>query len=99
MRASIRRSAATSASAQRRAMIVMPGRTICRRRHSVAKRRTSSSLERASSAAVASQAAMAHRDTSVSELCGELGISPVTLYRYVDPQGNLRDHGKRVIGA
>ena len=45
------------------------------------------------------QAAMAHRDTSVSELCQELGISPVTLYRYVDPQGNLRDHGKRVIGA
>ena len=45
------------------------------------------------------QAAMAHRDTSVSELCGELGISPVTLYRYVDPQGNLRDHGRRVIGV
>ena len=45
------------------------------------------------------QAAMAHRDTSVSELCGELGISPVTLYRYVDPQGNLRDHGKRIVGA
>ena len=45
------------------------------------------------------QAAMAHRDTSVSELCGELGISPVTLYRYVDPQGNLRDQGRRVIGA
>lgn len=45
------------------------------------------------------QTAMAHRDTSVSELCGELGISAVTLYRYVDPQGNLRDHGKRVIGT
>ena len=45
------------------------------------------------------QAAMASRDTSVSELCDEIGISPVTLYRYVDPQGNLRDHGKRVIGA
>ena len=45
------------------------------------------------------QAAMAHRDTSVSELCGELGISPVTLYRYVDPQGNLRDHGKRLLGV
>ena len=45
------------------------------------------------------QAAMAHRETSVSELCRELGITPVTLYRYVDPQGNLRDHGKRVIGA
>ncbi len=42
------------------------------------------------------QAAMAHRDTPVSELCNELGISPVTLYRYVDPQGNLRDHGKRM---
>ena len=45
------------------------------------------------------QAAMSHRDTSVSELCGELGISPVTLYRYVDPQGNLRDHGKRMLGT
>ena len=45
------------------------------------------------------QAAMAHRDTSVSKLCSELGISSVTLYRYVDPRGNLREHGKRVIGA
>lgn len=43
------------------------------------------------------QAAMARRDTSVSELCGELGIKPVTLYRYVDPHGNLRDYGKRVL--
>ena len=31
------------------------------------------------------QAAMASRDTSVSELCKELGVTPVTLYRYVDP--------------
>ena len=45
------------------------------------------------------QAAMGHRDTSVSELCREIGISTVTLYRYVDPQGNLRDHGKRLLGA
>ena len=30
---------------------------------------------------------MAHRDTSVSELCTQLGIKPVTLYRYVGPQG------------
>jgi len=37
------------------------------------------------------QAAMASRDTSVSELCKELGVKPVTLYRYVDPNGNLRD--------
>ena len=45
------------------------------------------------------QAAMANRDTSVSELCKELGVKPVTLYRYVDPKGNLRDYGKRVLGA
>ena len=32
---------------------------------------------------------MAHRDTSVSALCRELGINPVTLYRYVGPQGDL----------
>lgn len=43
------------------------------------------------------QAAMANRDTSVTALCGELGIKPVTLYRYVDPSGNLRDYGKRVL--
>jgi DNA invertase Pin-like site-specific DNA recombinase len=34
------------------------------------------------------QAAMANRDTSVAELCKDLGIRPVTLYRYVDPKGN-----------
>ena len=45
------------------------------------------------------QAAMASRDTSVSELCKELGVTPVTLYRYVDPNGNLRDHGKQVLSA
>lgn len=43
------------------------------------------------------QAAMSNRDTSVSELCSELGVKPVTLYRYVDPNGNLRDYGKRVL--
>ena len=45
------------------------------------------------------QAAMANRDTSVDELCKELKIRPVTLYRYVDPNGKLRDYGKRVLGA
>lgn len=45
------------------------------------------------------QAAMANRDTSVSDLCKELGIRPVTLYRYVDPNGNLRDYGKRALTA
>lgn len=45
------------------------------------------------------QAAMLNRDTSVSDLCNELGVKPVTLYRYVDPNGNLRDYGKRVLAA
>ena len=45
------------------------------------------------------QAAMASRDTSVSELCRELGIKPVTLYRYVGPQGQLREQGEKVLAA
>ena len=45
------------------------------------------------------QVAMANRDTSVSELCKELGIRPVTLYRYVGPNGELRAHAKRVLQA
>ncbi len=40
---------------------------------------------------------MAHRDTSVSALCIELGVKPVTLYRYVGPQGQLREQGKKVL--
>lgn len=44
------------------------------------------------------QAAMAKRDTSVAELCAELGVKPVTLYRYVGPSGELRDYAKRVLG-
>jgi AcrR family transcriptional regulator len=44
------------------------------------------------------QAAMAQRDTSISDLCKELGIERVTLYRYVGPKGELRDYGKRVLG-
>ena len=45
------------------------------------------------------QAAMVHRDTSVSVLCSELGIKPVTLYRYVGPQGELREQGEKVIAS
>ncbi|WMS45358.1 recombinase family protein (plasmid) [Acuticoccus sp. MNP-M23] len=45
------------------------------------------------------QAAMANRDTSVSELAAELGIKPVTLYRYVGPDGSLRENGERVLNA
>lgn len=45
------------------------------------------------------QAAMAKRDTSVADLAKELGVQPVTLYLYVDPIGNLRDYGQRVLKA
>ena len=41
------------------------------------------------------QIAMASRDTSILDLCKELDVKPVTLYRYVDPEGNLREYGKR----
>ncbi len=43
------------------------------------------------------QAVMANRDVKVSELCKELGITRVTLYRYVSPNGELRKHGKKVL--
>lgn len=44
------------------------------------------------------QAAMRKRVTTVSALCEELGITRVTLYRYVSPTGTLREHGKQVLG-
>ena len=44
------------------------------------------------------QAAMARRDSSVSDLCTELARERVTLYRYVGLKGELRDYGKRVLG-
>lgn len=44
------------------------------------------------------QAAMKNRDTKVSELCKELGgITRTTLYRYVSPEGELRESGRRVL--
>ena len=43
------------------------------------------------------QAAMANRDVKISELCKELGITRVTLYRYVSPNGELREHGKKAL--
>lgn len=45
------------------------------------------------------QAAMSNRDTSVSELCTELGVTRATLYRYVGPDGELREFGKKVLGV
>lgn len=44
------------------------------------------------------QAAMGKKETRVSELCGELGITRTTLYRYVGPDGALRENGKLVLG-
>lgn len=44
------------------------------------------------------QAAMSNRDTSVSELCKEIGVTRATLYRYVGPTGELREFGKKVLG-
>ena len=43
------------------------------------------------------QAAMAKRDTKVGELCKELGVTRQTLYRFVDPKGNLRDDGTKLL--
>jgi DNA invertase Pin-like site-specific DNA recombinase len=43
------------------------------------------------------QAAMEKRETQVSELCKELGITRQTLYRYVSPKGELRKDGKKLL--
>lgn len=43
------------------------------------------------------QSAMANRDTHVAQLCEELEISRATLYRYVGPDGSLREHGQKAL--
>lgn len=43
------------------------------------------------------QAAMGNKETIVSELCEELGVTRPTLYRYVSPGGELREHAKRIL--
>ena len=43
------------------------------------------------------QAAMAQRDTTVSNLCQELGVTRQTLYRFVDPKGQLRADGIKLL--
>jgi DNA invertase Pin-like site-specific DNA recombinase len=45
------------------------------------------------------QAAMQSRDTKVSELCKELGVTRVTLYRYISPDGTLRKNGQAVLNT
>lgn len=43
-------------------------------------------------------AAMGHRETKVSELCRELGVTRQTLYRHVAPDGALREDGQKLLG-
>ncbi len=43
------------------------------------------------------QAAMATRDTKVGDLCKELGVTRQTLYRFVDPKGELRADGTKLL--
>ena len=43
------------------------------------------------------QAAMAKRDTRVSDLCKELGVTRQTLYRFVGPKGQLRADGTKLL--
>lgn len=43
------------------------------------------------------QAAMKESATKISELCRELGITRQTLYRHVDPKGELRSDAHKVI--
>jgi len=44
------------------------------------------------------QAAMGRKETVVSELCYELGITRATLYRYIAPDGRLRKQAKIALG-
>ena len=43
------------------------------------------------------QAAMSKRDTKVSDLCKELGVTRQTLYRFVDPKGGLRADAAKLL--
>ena len=43
------------------------------------------------------QAAMGRRKTEVGRLCAELGVIRQTLYRHVDPQGQFRPDGEKLM--
>jgi DNA invertase Pin-like site-specific DNA recombinase len=45
------------------------------------------------------QAAMSTRDTKVSDLCKEIGVTRSTLYRYVCPEGKIRPHGQKLLDS
>ena len=40
---------------------------------------------------------MEQKETVISELYKELGVTKPTLYRYVESDGELRDHGNRFL--
>jgi len=44
------------------------------------------------------QASMGKPETVVSNLCKELGVTRQTIYRYVGPDGSLRDQGRKLLG-
>ena len=44
------------------------------------------------------QVAMGKKETVVGDLCKELGITRPTIYRYVGPDGRIREYGRRVLG-
>ena len=43
------------------------------------------------------QAAMGKPETSIAELCAELGVTRQTFYRHVTPTGELRPDGEKVL--
>ena len=45
------------------------------------------------------QASMSSRDTKVSELCKEIGVTRSTLYRYICPEGKIRPHGQKLLNS
>lgn len=42
-------------------------------------------------------AALGQKETVVSELCKELGVTRQTLYRHLDPDGTLRQDGQKML--
>lgn len=44
-------------------------------------------------------ASLGQLETKIGPLCEELGITKQTLYRHVSPKGELREDGKKLLGA
>jgi len=41
--------------------------------------------------------ALQNKDTKINDLCEELKITRYTLYRYLSPEGELRDYGYKLL--